>query len=207
MNTGKKPRHRPIDLAKREAILDAARSEFFSAGFAAASLEAIADAAKVSKVTIYNRFGSKEALFSAMIERECATMGVGLIELDSDQGSIRQQLIAFGEIALEFLTMPHIIGFEKLIAVECEARPEVGELFLNAGPRRMREKLTGLLQRAVEAKAIRPCDCALAAGHLYGMIIGFDVFLARFSAEKPDQAHLRRNVSHAVDRFLAAYGG
>jgi TetR/AcrR family transcriptional regulator, mexJK operon transcriptional repressor len=205
VNTGKRPRHRPVDLAKREAILDAARTEFFTAGFAAASIEAIADAAAVSKVTIYNRFGSKDALFSAMVERECQTMGVGLIALNSDASDLRQQLTDFGEKAVGFLTMPHIMRFEKHIAVESEQRPEIGELFLDAGPRRMRHKLTALLENAVSNGAIMPCDCMLAAGHLYGLIIGFDVFMARFSIEKPDQKKLRANVAIAVDRFLAAY--
>ena len=206
LNTGKKPRHRPVDLAKREAILDAARDEFFTTGFAAASIEAVAEAAHVSKVTIYNRFGGKEALFSAVIERACSVMGVGLTDLIDDHDDLRQQLVMFGEKAVTFLTLPHIIRFEKHIAVESEARPEVGELFLNAGPRRMRQKLTELLERAVANGALEPCDCALAAGHLYGMIIGFDVFMARFSTDQPDADSLHRNVTVAVDRFLAAYG-
>lgn len=205
LNTGKKPRHRPVDLAKREAILDAARDEFFTAGFAAASIEAIAEAAAVSKVTIYNRFGSKEALFSEMVGRECQTMGVGLIAFDSNAGDLRQQLIDFGEKAVGFLTMPHIMRFEKHIGVESEQRPEIGELFLNAGPRRMRQKLADLLEHAVANGTIRQCDCLLAAGHLYGLIVGFDIFMARFSIEKPDADKLRRNVAAAVDTFLQAY--
>jgi TetR/AcrR family transcriptional regulator, mexJK operon transcriptional repressor len=194
-----------VDLAKREAILDAARGEFFTAGFAAASIEAIAGAANVSKVTVYNRFGGKDGLFSAVIERECTSMGVGMIELVSETGDLRQQLVAFGEKALEFLTMPHIMRFEKHIAVESETRPEVGELFLNAGPRRMQQKLTDLLSQAMADGAIKPCDPVLAAGHLYGMIIGFDVFMARFAVEPPDQIKLRANVVEAVNRFMQAY--
>lgn len=195
-----------MDLAKREAILDAARDEFFTVGFAAASIEAIADAAKVSKVTIYNRFGGKEGLFSSVIERECSSMGVGLIDLVSDEGNLRERLIAFGQKAVEFLTMPHIIRFEKHIGAESEARPEIGELFLNAGPRRMQAKLTGLLERAVESGAIKRCDCTMAAGHLYGMMLGFDIFMARYATARPDTKRLQANVVHAVDRFLAAYG-
>lgn len=205
LNTGKKPRHRPVDLAKREAILDAARDEFFTAGFAAASIEAIAVAANVSKVTIYNRFGGKEGLFSAVVERECSTMGVGLIDLVSNEGDLRQRLIAFGQKAVHFLTLPHIIRFEKHIGTESEARPEIGELFLNAGPRRMQAKLTGLLERAVESGSIKSCDCRLAAGHLYGMIIGFDVFMSRFASEPPCGRKLEAQVIEAVDRFLDAY--
>ncbi|MEH6724432.1 MAG: helix-turn-helix domain-containing protein, partial [Qipengyuania sp.] len=55
---------RPADEAKREAILAAAAASFFEHGFAASSIEQIAADAGVSKVTIYNRFGDKRALFA-----------------------------------------------------------------------------------------------------------------------------------------------
>jgi TetR/AcrR family transcriptional regulator, mexJK operon transcriptional repressor len=195
-----------VDLAKREAILDAARDAFFTHGFGAASIEAIADAASVSKVTVYNRFGGKEGLFSAMVERECQNMGVGLVELDSKAGDLRQHLIEIGQKAVGFLTMPHIIRFEKHIGAESETRPEIGELFLNAGPRRMQAKLTDLMERAMQNGLIKTCDCAIAAGHFYGMILGFDIFMARYATKRPDTKRLQANVVHAVDRFLAAYG-
>ncbi len=201
----KKPRHRPVDEAKRSAILDAAREAFMTHGFAAATIEAIAAASGVSKVTVYNRFGSKEALFSAVVERECQTMGIGFLAISSTGGDLRQQLIDFGGKVVDFLTHSDLIRFEKRIGAETQHRPEVGELFLNAGPRKMRAKLTSLLENAVANGAIKPCDCQLAAGHLYGMIIGFDVFMARFSITPTDHARLRGNVVVAVDHFLAAY--
>ena len=205
MNTGKKPRHRPVDLAKREAILDAARNEFFAHGFAATSIETIADMSNVSKVTIYNRFGTKEALFAAMVERECKMMGTVFFAPDSGEADLRSQLIAFGQTAIDFLTEPRIMRFERRLAAEAEQRPEVGELFLNAGPRRLKSELTKMLETAVASHNIRPCDCGLAAGHLYGLICGFDMFFARFSANGPNKRKLRAQVPEAVDRFLAAY--
>jgi TetR/AcrR family transcriptional regulator, mexJK operon transcriptional repressor len=204
-DTVKRPRHRPIDERKRAAIMDAAREEFFAHGFAAASIETIAAVSNVSKVTVYNRFGSKEALFSAVVERECQTMGIGLADLTSKADDLRGQLIDFGGRVIDFLTQPHVIRFERRIAAETEQRPEIGELFLNAGPRKMRARLTDVMERAVENHAIKSCDCALAAGHLYGMIVGFDIFMARFSKDRPDNAELHKHVALAVDQFLAAY--
>jgi TetR/AcrR family transcriptional regulator, mexJK operon transcriptional repressor len=196
-DTAKRPRHRPVDEAKRTAILDAAREEFFGHGFAAASIETIAQHGGVSKVTIYNRFETKEALFAAVVERECQKMGIGLADLTSDAADLRQQLIDFGARAIDFLTLPHVIRFEKRIGAETEHRPEIGELFLDSGPRKMRATLTELLERAVSNQAITPCDCALAAGHLYGMIVGFDVFMARFCQDAPDTQTLQANVPKA----------
>jgi TetR/AcrR family transcriptional regulator, mexJK operon transcriptional repressor len=205
IDTAKRPRHRPVDERKRIAIMDAAREEFFAHGFAAASIETIASHSAVSKVTIYNRFGSKEALFSAVVERECQTMGIGLADLTSNSDDLRQQLIDFGHRVIDFLTLPHVIRFERRIAAETDQRPEIGELFLNAGPRKMRARLTDVIERAISNHSIMPCNAPLAAGHLYGMIVGFDIFMARFSSTPPDKEKLRMNVAQAVDQFLAAY--
>ena len=70
----KKKPGRPSDQAKRQAILDAASQLFFEDGFAATSIEQVAADAGVSKVTIYNQYGDKRALFTAAVERECEKM-------------------------------------------------------------------------------------------------------------------------------------
>jgi TetR/AcrR family transcriptional regulator, mexJK operon transcriptional repressor len=204
-NTEKNPRHRPIDQAKRSAILEAARDEFFAHGFAASSIEAIAEASKVSKVTIYNRFATKEALFAAVVEQQCFLMSAGLDGLATQQGDLREQLVDFGERAMDFLMQPHVIRFESRLASESEHMPHVGELFLNAGPRRMQQHLIDVIEQAVANRALKPCDSSIAAGHLYGMIIGFDVFMSRFSQEKLNDDERRSHVAIAVDTFLTAY--
>jgi TetR/AcrR family transcriptional regulator, mexJK operon transcriptional repressor len=204
-NTAKNPRHRPIDQAKRAAILVAARDEFFAHGFAAASIEAIAEASKVSKVTIYNRFATKEALFAAMVEQQCFLMSAGFDKLASQHDDLHQKLIDFGEKVIDFLMQPHVIRFESRLASESEHMPEVGELFLNAGPRRMRQHLIDVIDQAIANRTLKPCDSSLAAGHLYGMIVGFDVFISRFSKQKLDAEQRRAHVSTAVTTFLLAY--
>jgi TetR/AcrR family transcriptional regulator, mexJK operon transcriptional repressor len=204
-NTVKNPRHRPVDQAKRAAILDAARHEFFVHGFAGASIEAIAEASKVSKVTIYNRFATKEALFAAMVEQQCFLMSAGFDALALKDGDLRQQLVGFGERALEFLTQPHVMRFESRLASESEHMPHVGELFLNAGPRRMRQYLIDVIEQAVTNHSLKPCDSSLAAGHLYGMIVGFDIFMTRFSREQLSHEERQSHVAIAVDKFLELY--
>ena len=53
--------------ARPAELLDAALSEFFEKGFAAARLEDIATRAGVSKGTIYRYFDSKEDVFEALV--------------------------------------------------------------------------------------------------------------------------------------------
>ena len=65
-----------IDLAKTEAILDAAAEVFGERG-TAASMEEIARRACVSKQTIYNHFGSKPELIRALVDRRVEEMALG----------------------------------------------------------------------------------------------------------------------------------
>jgi AcrR family transcriptional regulator len=50
-------------------MLDAAGAAFAERGFHAASMDAIAEAAGISKPMLYNYFGSKEGLYVAYVER------------------------------------------------------------------------------------------------------------------------------------------
>ncbi|MQT72625.1 TetR family transcriptional regulator, partial [Pseudomonas sp. FSL R10-0071] len=58
---------RPKDMAKRQAILDAAKSLFLTHGYANTSMDAVATLAGVSKLTVYSHFTDKETLFSSAI--------------------------------------------------------------------------------------------------------------------------------------------
>lgn len=55
-------------------VLDAAAAEFGTAGYAAASLAAIAERVGVSKALVIAYFGSKEALYAACVERAGASL-------------------------------------------------------------------------------------------------------------------------------------
>ncbi len=54
---------------KRAAILEAATAAFRDEGYETTSMDRIAELASVSKRTVYNHFGSKEALFQAVVDR------------------------------------------------------------------------------------------------------------------------------------------
>src|ERR1043165_265099 len=62
---------RPKDLEKRAAILDAAMRLFPARGYDGVSMDTIAQAAGVSKLTVYNHFEDKESLFSAAVITCC----------------------------------------------------------------------------------------------------------------------------------------
>jgi AcrR family transcriptional regulator len=59
----------PVRAARQARLLDAAEALFVTQGFRATSIEGIAEAAGMSKVTVYGYFRDKEAVFVAVAER------------------------------------------------------------------------------------------------------------------------------------------
>ncbi len=64
-------RGRPVNQALRQTIVEAAYELFVELGFQAATLDKVAQRAKISKLSIYRHFENKEALFSAAMVARC----------------------------------------------------------------------------------------------------------------------------------------
>lgn len=195
---------RPTDVAKREAIVEAAAQSFFDVGFAATSIEQVAAKAGVSKVTIYNHFGDKRALFAAAVSLECEKMR-GYFSLDElPSGSIRDRLMTIGKAMYAFLSRPEMVQFERRIAAETEQEPAIGLAFLEAGPWRMKAGFGAYLAHANATGELAIDDTMLAAEQFVSMCKGMGDLERRFGAEVSVEDSERR-IAGAVDVFLTAY--
>lgn len=78
-------------------ILEAAGWLFAQKGFDAASIQQIADAAGVSKATIFHHFPSKRELYIAVVREACRDSYELLASLKDAQGSVFDRLILFAK--------------------------------------------------------------------------------------------------------------
>lgn len=87
-------RSSPAYRIASERILDAATAVFAREGFDRANMDVIAAEAQATKPTLYARFGSKEGLFEAAVEREYALRKARLFQAYAGGGeeSFRQRL-------------------------------------------------------------------------------------------------------------------
>lgn len=199
-----KARGRPVDAAKREAIVKAATASFFDVGYAASSIEQIAADAGVSKVTVYNHFGDKRALFAAAVEHQCELMR-GHFAIENVVGqSIRSRLQAIGEAMFAFLSRPEMVQFERRIAAETEFDPEIGQAFLAAGPWRMKAAFSAFLAHAQTLGELKVADPQLAAEQFVSMCKGMGDLERRFGVTPSDEENSKR-IEGAVEVFLRAY--
>lgn len=125
---------RPKDLEKRMAILEAARTQFFSRGFDAVTIEGVAATARVSKMTVYGHFSDKDTLFKAFVEREVASLSNVLTHFPFTLNDLRQTLIQFGIMFLDFISRPEVIQFNRLMMGVASQHPQLVRQFFQAGP-------------------------------------------------------------------------
>ena len=85
---GAAPRRRRLPAAeRRETILRGAAEVFAQAGYRAAKVSDVAARVGVSEPVIFQNFGSKAALFAAVVERAATEVKASLDDLAADFGS------------------------------------------------------------------------------------------------------------------------
>lgn len=104
MSAAARPPRRDAAATQRR-ILDAALTEFSTHGHAGARIDAIAEAAGVSKPMIYSYFGDKDELYKAALRESYLQIRQGERELDTDHMTPEQairELVRF--------TMDHFVS-------------------------------------------------------------------------------------------------
>jgi AcrR family transcriptional regulator len=84
----------PIKATRREKILDAGEHVFRQAGFRGATMEAIAQTAAMSKVTLYGYFRDKDAVFLAVAERLAERLEAAVLDALNQQGNLTARITA-----------------------------------------------------------------------------------------------------------------
>lgn len=198
---------RPRDPAKHAAIMEAALHIFLELGFNAATIERIAERAGVSKVTIYNRFTDKETLFEAVVKQQAEQIaGVVLDEHSEINGTLANQLNAFGRSLLTFLFASQHVALDRMLPLEIAHQPEMALRFYASGPGLSRTYLAKLLERGRAAGDVSFPDAAAAAEDLMALWKGLvDVELKFGVRAELDSAEIDRRATHGTAVFLRAY--
>lgn len=91
-------RQRPLREETRERILDAAVALFFEVGPTAASVDAVAARAGLTKGAVYSSFGSKDELFASVVERLPTLLLTDVLRGAASRGDVEQALRGLGEL-------------------------------------------------------------------------------------------------------------
>jgi TetR/AcrR family transcriptional regulator, mexJK operon transcriptional repressor len=197
---------RPKDPGKKEAILKAAKAQFMRHGFDRASMDAIADAADVSKLTLYSHFGNKEKLFQAMVVQKCSE-----VRLVGDWEKLKAMppKKAFSHIADRFLDLilqQETLDMFRVVVAEAVTKPKISQLLYEAAPQRVKGLFAELLTYYHGKGQLTVKNPRAAANHFFAMLKGEPHDLALFNLKKKmtpkeRQAHL----DDCVGVFLRAF--
>ncbi len=211
--SGMEPQIRPAavepgpEAKKRRDIIDGARRVFFDKGFDAASMDAIARAASVSKATIYVYFPSKADLFGALVEVDRKQSAERLFEFDPRDIDLERQLFRIGVSFMTMMVRPDHIRLVRMVIGVAEKFPAVGRTFFETGPSHGGRRLGELIARHVELGRLEVDDYEAAAFEFLNLCQGNLVKGLLFGIlESPTAEDIEAQVARAVRVFLAAYG-
>lgn len=118
---GRPPREFAGEVETR--ILDAARHVFLERGLAGATVDEIAALARAGKPTIYGRFPSKEAIFTAVVMRNVATRVAGIETHVPSGTNIEERLASIGVAVLRWALVGDTVGLMRLTISEAHRFP------------------------------------------------------------------------------------
>ncbi|HEV7164270.1 MAG: TetR/AcrR family transcriptional regulator [Gammaproteobacteria bacterium] len=191
---------------KREAILDAAHKVFLDVGFGATSMDAIAVAAKVSKQTVYNHFGSKEELFGAMIRGVCDRM-LTVFEEAAKSGKPEDTLRAIARQIVKKVMEHDRLALYRLLIAESQRFPELGHIFYESGPQVTRKYLADYFTEQNARGTMHVANPAITADQFFGLLSGCYPKAQLGIGPLPAQDYLDGYIENAVSMFMSAYGG
>ena len=142
---------RPKDLAKREAILEAAKTLFLSLGYANTSMDAVAAAAGVSKLTVYSHFNDKQTLFCSAVMATCQIQLPDLLFEYPVGAQVEDVLLNIARGFQALISSDEAVKLSRLIMAQGSLDPSFGQYFYEAGPKRVLAGMEALLRGRMSA--------------------------------------------------------
>ncbi|MFI8747277.1 TetR/AcrR family transcriptional regulator [Pseudomonas sp. NPDC077186] len=197
---------RPKDPAKRQAILEAAKTLFLRHGYDGSSMDAIAAEAGVSKLTVYSHFTDKERLFSAAVKAKCEEQLPELLfELPAGV-PIETVLLSIGRGFHALVSSRESVELHRMMVSLASQDPKLALMFYQAGPQRVLQEMEALLRKANANGLLQIADPLGAADQFFSLVKGGAHFRLLIGCCAPLEGEAaERHVREAVGLFLRAY--
>lgn len=190
-----------------EAVVEAARLAFAANGFDRTSMDEIAAASGVSKMTVYNYFPTKEALYSATvvstIDRGLAAEALATLDPQDPAASLTQ----IGLAIVRLMRQDDVLGCHRAVIGSSSQYAELAAQFYAIGPARIVGDVAKFLQAAKAARSLDLPHVQQAADQFVSLFCNLDHWRSVLGMPKPSEKQDRALVKSNVDFFLRAYGG
>ena len=202
----------PRVVRSRAAVVDAARTLFLRQGYAGTTMEQIAAAARLTKRTVYNNYGDKDALFRQIVADVLAyaeafarglheefTAGVTAANLRPTLDDLARRL-ALG------IVRPEVIALRRLLIGEARAFPRLGAEYFDRAPGQVLDALASGFAQLGRRRLLRIGNPRRAAAHFAYLVAGEPLDRAMLVGTVPPKAAIIAGARDGVETFVARYG-
>jgi TetR/AcrR family transcriptional regulator, mexJK operon transcriptional repressor len=197
---------RPSDPVKETAILEAARTAFLELPFERVSMDAVAKRAGVSKVTIYSKYKSKEALFVAAMNESCAAIYNQAKTETETGGPIDQVLFQLGCAFMLMILAPDVAALHGVMMQVAQDKPDLTRHYYESVVTASLETLAETLTIATRRREIACPDPKRAATQFIAMVQGVFRYELELGVDSTlDEDEVRSYVADCVGLFIRGY--
>jgi AcrR family transcriptional regulator len=182
-------------------LIEAAEEIFLAKGYHSATMDDVAQAAGMSKKTVYQLIHSKAALFVALLDHYQMRLVFPTPEPDwSEQRILVEHLLALAR----FLLSPEQLAIIRLIMAEYTHSPDLSRAFHQSRLRKAKTRLESCLSDIASKRNAHFTDLGEMSAMLIGMTLGeFHLGVLVGFRAPPSKSALERRVRQGVGMFLA----
>lgn len=188
------------------AILETAGRLLMLHGLQGVTMAQIAKAADVSKLTVYNHFGSKGQLFQSVLRHECEKhIGQPLFGQLAGENP-RAELSQIGRAFIDIFYSPGATALYRIAIAEGTKNQEVSQLYYEAAPRRVLDHFKSYLGRLELTGQFKFCDLEEAADLFFVLLLGDSHMRVLLGLqERPTESKLKSLMDRSVEIFIQRY--
>jgi TetR/AcrR family transcriptional regulator, mexJK operon transcriptional repressor len=202
----------PRVVRTRAAVVDAARTLFLRKGYAGTTMEDIAAAAGLTKRTVYNNYGGKDALFTQIVADVIAyaeefahglheefTVGITAPNLRAELGDLGRRL-ALGIVRGE------VVALRRLLIGEAREFPSLAAQYFDRAPGQVIDALAAGFKHLGRIGLLNVPDPQRAAAQFAYLVAGEPLDRAMLVGTVPPKEQVIAGAKDGVETFLSRYG-
>ena len=193
--------------ARNVRLLEVATQLFMERGFDGTSIDAVAEAAGISKPTVYARYHDKRDLFAAVLRKRIRDSLAPLSAAAEAQAteakpkSIKTTLHELSRHMIAYTLAPEAGACQRILSAQAVQFPELAKLANEEGWLRTVRGVASILRQSAARGHIKVDDPELAADMFLNLVLGHPKRLSLYSiATDPETEERYRKA--AVDFFL-----
>lgn len=193
---------------KSEAVLESARTLFLAKGFDHTTVEEIAEAAHVSKATVYNNFPDKSAVLDALLDRvavESSQILATVVAPLYGDGDLEDRLARTATALAHGVLRPEVLQLRRLAITESARAPQAVARYFERGPGSALRLLADALRDLHEQGLLDVPDNDRSAAQFAYAAVGPLQDRALLGGETPSAATIERYATGAARDFIAAH--